>query len=167
MKKLLIAILIFVPMLTQAQNSGGYWKYNIEYSNEGGHFPDAVSLGQLFPTDVTLDVKSAKGNELKTVLTKKTWRQPYLTLLLNTTANGKKLLQTVLKFEIKDDEESALLVYLKVSNLVSGEITESEIDGTDVSEANTAGVFLGVSTFLADVNKLGFQPAATYNFLSK
>jgi hypothetical protein len=156
MRILILALLVAaLPLALQSQALPKLVDYTMEYSATGGALHGPATLRQLFESGNFVASTTPEGVTMKTVVTKRTFASPYTTYLLTTSAAGKPYIQLTLKFLTQPDDESVLLVYLKVKVLANGQMQEMTDDGTQETRVRMAGFFVGITMGnMIDVDKL-------------
>jgi hypothetical protein len=154
MKIALIALMCFVAVSVSGQASQSCMDYEIENIQLLGSFRYGVSLKTLFDPSNLVNFTAAEGKQVACRLDKKTVQGKSITYLFTTTVEKKPVLKTVLRFEVKESEEAVSMVYIKVTNPVSGQVSMAEDDGTQQTLGRVLGIFGGIAAFIVDVDKV-------------
>jgi len=154
MKYPAILILCFVTASLSAQSAPAYLGYGVENLPATNVFTSEVPLGVLFDPANVARFTSPEGKAVLGQVDKKTLQGNTLTVLLSAKVDKKPALKMTLRFTIKDAEDIASMTYIKVTNVVDGQFTQAEYDGTDYSFGRILGIFGGIAPVFLNVEKI-------------
>jgi len=154
-KQILPIVLLVLSVKLFAQNMNAWLDYPIDYAQLTGVFSGPVTAKMLLESGTLLNRTNDNGDRVICKIDKKTRKGNTVTYLLTTSAAGKPVVKFVIRLKINDSEESALLSYFKMNIVSSGNLVESEYDGTEESAGKVWGMLLEAKRlqFIFDVDK--------------
>ena len=154
MKGILPIILLLSAATALAQNVNAWLDYPLEYAQLTGAFNSPVSAKQLFESGALISRPNDDGQVALCKVDKRTRQKNVVTYLLTSSVGGKPLVKFVVQIQVDDAQESALLTYFKMTVVSTGNVAESQYDGTVDSAGEVWGMFLSMSQIIFDADKV-------------